>query len=385
MRTRLFLLALALVTLAAACTVDDSSLDTALFECASDGSCGAGWGCVRATPYAVDFCAPRCTATTCDGICTNDGLCLRGCQIYADGTTSTCPGTDFDCIRTSVESDSGVCYPVTVCASDADCSSGEACLSDEFHIDRLYCVPSAAPGTTCAAGSVSASDFLVGIPPYCFPTCATADRICPPGFGCLHQTTLAADPPAPPPCIPGIPGISCDDDSNCLFGSCLDTGAPGRVCTITCNEASRRYGAAGCDGLSQGNGFDRIFRMECDPAAGGGTDGGLCSVRYALGWPSCTDATGAYPCTSDPPGTSCMPVDTRDGATVDVCTRACTAAEPTVCDPRATGRNYCLTISLAGDGLCMPRVPLGESCYTDAGCSEGTCVGAVGANPGVCT
>ena len=36
--------ALALAVLLSACTVDDSTLDTALFACANDGSCGTGWG-----------------------------------------------------------------------------------------------------------------------------------------------------------------------------------------------------------------------------------------------------------------------------------------------------------------------------------------------------
>ena len=378
--------ALALAVLLSACTVDDSTLDTALFACANDGSCGTGWGCKRATPYSVDFCAQRCVSgdvSTCDGICTRDNLCLRGCQIYDDGSTSACPSLDYACIRTSLESNSGVCYPVQVCALDGDCPAGQACLSDGFHIDRLYCVPSAA-AAPCAAGSVSAQDIFNDTSPYCFPTCATADRICPPGFGCLHQATLfsRAEPPAPPPCIPGISGVSCDDDSNCLLGRCLDTGAVGRLCTITCNEASRQFGALGCAGLSRGGSFDGLFEMACDAAAGGGVDGGLCSVRYALGWPSCTDASGAYPCLNDPPGTACTPLDIS-GTHYDLCTRAC--ASSAECNTPGTSRNFCAGLAAGGSGFCLPGSPRGGTCYLDDACAEGACVGATATTAGTCT
>ncbi|MCB9601326.1 MAG: hypothetical protein H6720_13460 [Sandaracinus sp.] len=86
---------LALLALLAACTVEDGFLDDALFPCEGPQDCGEGWGCVRGTPYAEDFCARECGEMSCDGICTvqgDDVLCLRGCRLREDGTSSECPG-----------------------------------------------------------------------------------------------------------------------------------------------------------------------------------------------------------------------------------------------------------------------------------------------------
>ena len=376
---------LALAAFFTACTIDDSPLDTRLFACTNDGSCGDGWGCKRATPYALDFCAERCTpgdVASCDGICTRDNLCLRGCQIYDDGTTSACPSRDYACIRSSIERDSGVCYPVTVCALDADCPIGQACLSEGFGTDQLYCVPSAA-AAACAPGSVSAAGVFNTDAPYCFPTCEDAD-ICPPGFGCLTQASLLGTPEMPVAdlCIPGIYGVACDDDSNCLQGRCLDTGAVGRICTMSCNEASRQFGALGCGGLSRGASFDGFFEMECDAGAGGGADGGLCSVRYAVGWPSCTPPGGAYPCVSDPPGIECLPLDLA-GVRYDICSRACTSHAE--CNAARDGdRNFCAGLAASGSGICYPRGGAGDSCFDGMSCRSGICAGAIGSDPGTC-
>jgi len=368
----------ALAVFFAACTVDDSPLDTRVFACTNDGSCGDGWGCKRATPYAVDFCAERCTpgdVRSCDGICTDDGLCLRGCQINPDGTATACPSEDYSCIGTSIESNSGVCYPVKVCAADTDCPAGQACLSEGFNVERLYCVPNSSVAE-CAAGSVSASDLLGAAFPYCFPTCRTSDSVCPPGFGCLTQLALFTEPA----CIPGVPGVSCKDDSNCLIGGCRDVGGVGRICTITCNDASRRYSADGCTGLAEFAGFDGLYTMECDTAAGGGIDGGLCSVRYQLGWPSCTPPGMAYPCASTPAGTECLPVDV-DGDTINICSRSCTSNLQ--CNVGTSIRNYCAGLG-AGSGICLPRGAPDDPCFVDDACRSDNCVGAAGTSAGAC-
>ena len=367
------LLALALVASVAGCTVDDSSLNTALFPCTNDAACGQGWGCKRATPYASDFCAARCVPgdpASCDGICTADDLCLPACRI--DESTSACPSDGYSCIRTSIDSTTGICYPVTVCDAVTDCAPGEACLSTDFELTKLYCIPTSET-SSCGAGSRSLADVIPGASPYCLATCADVDSVCPPGFGCLTQLRFfRTDTATPPLCFPGVAGVACADDTNCLVGRCLNTGPGGKVCTITCNEASRLYGAAGCSAASAGNLFEEFFSMECDPTADGGREGGLCSVHYDIGWVGCTPPGGAYPCVTSPAGTACVAVNSG-GMEINVCTGACTTSSE--CNRGTSDRNYCAGIT-AGmpTGFCVPRAGPGVDCLIDEGCRSMRCV-----------
>jgi hypothetical protein len=322
----------------AGCSVDRTPLDTGLFPCATDSDCGEGWGCVRATPIAPDFCAPLCNGAACDGICTGgeNPQCLRGCRINPDGSTSACPSNDFECVRTSVESDDGICYPVRTCNDHVECESSELCVSQVLRdrvssgdtpFDHLYCVPSSSGGSPCPPG------FKMGSqgpdPSLCLAGCTMSDRRCPPGFACLDVLQYVApyftgiDGPV---CDIGTYGLSCEDDSNCFLGRCMDTGtAQQSVCTLSCNEASARYG--GCANMVSPNSLLGFFgTMECDPSLGG--DGGLCVLRYDIGFPGCTtDAGSAYECRE---GLYCHTFDFVGGP-VNVCTRDCTMDEE--CNP----------------------------------------------------
>lgn len=331
-----------LALLAAGCSVDGEFVDTQLFECTVSSECGEGWGCVEATPYAVDFCAPRPAecAETCDGVCTggDEPLCLRACRIAEDGTPGPCPSDDYRCVRTSIERDDGICYPITTCRDDADCGAEEVCLSEYLRdlnpdnpqlFDNLYCVPRADDtGEGCPPGSSTRPFWSPedGDVPICYPDCTVTDTRCPPGMGCLTQLQQlsAIDGIDGPQCALGNYGLSCEDDSNCFVGKCLDTGiAQGKICTVTCAEASRLAGARGCEALISPFSLQGFFgELECDLGLPSVDGSGLCALRYKINFPGCTQAGEAYPCAS---GLDCRRFFTVEGS-FDFCTRDCDTA-----------------------------------------------------------
>ena len=356
---------------ASGCQVDEGFLDDDLFPCDVGRDCGEGWGCVKATPYASDFCAPQCDETSCDGVCTQqDGqaLCLRGCRIHADGTASDCGGRGFECIRVSAERSDGVCYPVTPCEATLDCGEGELCLSELVAVSpgaasaRYYCVPQDV-GAGCPARS---RPIDVGTAePLCLATCNPPDTRCPPGFGCLEQAALFTDGDVL--CFPGIYGVPCDDDTNCLLGRCLDTGA-GRQCSVSCDEAARLAG--GCAALPNLAGAVGALAFECDPAANDGVDGGLCVTRSGLGFICTTPQSDAYTCED---GLDCHVFPTGGGE-VRICTRECANDHQCNQAPGGTTEAYCLTT--AAGSFCLPKLPDGAECLQHQECASGRCEAA---------
>ncbi len=326
----------ACAVLVAACTVDDDFLDRELFVCDGPSTCGDGWGCLRATPYTDNFCAPDCDAS-CDGTCTGgeQPLCLRGCIISESGVPGKCQSDDFSCIRTSIERNDGVCYPIQSCDSDEDCGPDELCLTQllrdlnppdsPWPFDNLYCVPKQDAEGECPAGSAPQPFLPADAVSVCYPTCSITDPRCPPAMACLtqlHQLAPFIDGIDGPSCVLGNYGLSCQDDTNCFVGSCLDTGsAQGRICTLTCNEASRL--ARGCESLIDDYSLEGLFaQLECDPTAPSDDGSGLCVVRYKTNYPSCTTEPGsAYECAS---GLECRQLRPTE---VHLCTKSCEADE----------------------------------------------------------
>lgn len=321
-----------------ACTVDKEFLETELFTCSVSPDCGEGWGCLRGTPYAVNFCAPDCDET-CDGVCTGgeEPLCLQPCLIAEDGTPGECQSEDYACVRTSIERNDGLCYPITTCDADEDCGANEICLTSylrslnpdsTFPLDNLYCVPRADEGGLgCPAGSQVTPFLARGDTPICYPTCSVTDTRCPPAMACITQLQQIAPflmGVEGPQCALGSYGLSCQDDTNCFSGRCLDTGtAQGKICTLTCGQASAL--ASGCENLVHPYSIQGFFsRLECEPTAPSSDGSGLCIVTYKINYPNCTDEPGgAYPCAS---GLECRTLSTAEGS-IDLCTRECTSNE----------------------------------------------------------
>ena len=113
-------------------------------------------------------------------------------------------------------------------------------------------------------------------------------------------------------------GLSCQDDSNCFYGRCLESGsAQGKICTMTCNEASRIAG--GCGALNKPNSLESLlYTLECDEAAPSEDGSGVCVARYSINFPGCTVEEGsAYQCASH---LECREIGFGG---VRICTRSC--------------------------------------------------------------
>ena len=357
-----------LIVVLAGCRVDGGFLDEDLFACSVDRDCGEGWGCVRGSPYATDFCAPSCDAETCDGVCTTAGdvpLCLRDCRIRDDGTATECEGEGFECIRISAERDEGVCYPVSSCDSSAECAAGEICLADFVAFapgaatDHYYCVPLDV-GEGCPARSQPID--IGGSAPLCLATCNPPDSRCPPGFGCLEQAAVFSDEEVV--CFPGIYGVPCSDETNCVLGSCMDTGAS-KQCTVTCDEAARLAG--GCANLPGLASVVGALGFECDPTANGGEGGGLCVTRSSIGFVCTTPESDAYVCER---GLDCRRLPSAEGE-VRFCTRDCEIDQQ--CIDGGNRGAYCQ--HYARGGFCFPKGAAGAACEEDRQCLGDRCVG----------
>ncbi|MBX3246943.1 MAG: hypothetical protein KF901_07165 [Myxococcales bacterium] len=321
---------------------------------------------MRASPYASDFCAPDCQSVRCDGICTvqgRDALCLRGCRLQADGTSSDC-GDGLACVRTSAEWDDGVCYPVRRCRGSTDCSAGEVCLAELVGLtpadprsNGYYCVP--APDMDGECPSRSRPVALESGTELCVATCDPPDTRCPPGFGCLLQAAVLSDVEVL--CYPGIYGVPCDDDTNCLLGRCLDTGASGRQCTLGCDEAARLAG--GCGGLSSLATHVSALTFECDPAAAGG--GGLCVIRSGIGFVCTTPESDAYVCAD---GLECRTFSSAFDQ-VRLCTKGCRTDRE--CNAPGAYVNYCQPF--LEESVCLPRFAVGARCSDPRQCLSDRC------------
>ncbi|MCB9601327.1 MAG: hypothetical protein H6720_13465 [Sandaracinus sp.] len=276
-------------------------------------------------------------------------------------------------MRTSAERDDGVCYPVRNCRSSNDCAAGEVCLSELVGLgpedpesQGFYCVPAPDPVEGCPARSRSVQ--LEDGTPICVATCQPPDTRCPPGFGCLLQSAVLSND-AEVLCFPGLYGVPCDDDTNCLLGRCLDTGAAGRQCTLSCDEAARLAG--GCEGLSSLASVVSSLRFECDADAG---DDGLCVTRSGIGFLCTTPESDAYVCAE---GLECATFGTSDGD-LRICTKDCRVDRD--CNESGSFDNYCQP--LVTGNVCLPCVSAKARVVPTTGSARaGTVSAACAADP----
>ena len=370
-----------------ACTVDRPDvIDDGFFACATPEDCGPGQGCAEANVYGPDFCRPACDIddpSSCpDGVCTAAGACLERCTIDADGNAIGCASEDFDCVRVDAIRDEGVCYPVRSCSRTADCAEGatgpELCLNDALGLpattigesvrfDNLYCTAAPDEGGRCPTGYLS---FRFANPDgtttnVCYPPCNPDGGApwCPPATTCFRGFGELAGTPGMPPCLPGVWGLPCADDTQCLIGRCLPVGGGARACTETCDEAAALTGS--CAGLERiGEVFGSGSRITCEDVGGVET----CVPRYDL-LSLCDDHLDCV----GGDDTTCTEVRFGTDTTAHVCLRECLDAQDCAAGvPGASPTDY---RCVAGGGLsvCMRKRANGARCAVDADCRDGLC------------
>jgi hypothetical protein len=440
----LIAVSLALVGAAAGCQLD-TSLDDRLWPCDPNSpvdQCGTQNG--RPMVCWQNFCMPSCDPSQkdsqagwhCLGPSTaTNGVLLAECKPSHDDCTR-----DTHCLRTDLFYDVGLCLPILVCAEDTDCpgSTKTTCgstliknlqspgsASDVFTFDHEPCEQVDCTSTSCGEGEacLPANYGDYPTPSLCLATCDSRHE-CLPNFSCAR---VGADEGAPNICMPGLPGVRCTRDDDCMAGSCFDTGAGFSVCSYTCVDDSTcepidgtatYFHCAGegdegtiCLATATFHGPDCAVDSECPPetplcsyynpyespaksgecrapcASDGSCParGGLPHLCLANGEGGCYPGEFGLPCTDS---SECLSPFTCQTAAPDalandtnsqpfqICTVGCLdpmTGEPSdqACNDVAqtVNRGYC-----ADDGLCHLHALADEPCTRSAECASGQCL-----------
>lgn len=370
--TRISLLAV----LAVGCAVSRPDPNGSIFRCATDADCLDGFSCVDRTPigepgYCVPACDPLAPETCPDGVCTEDGSCLDRCIVETDGTiVEGCP-PGLTCVRTDVLRDEGVCSAIDGCSVGSDCIAEpggppRACVGDALGIpasipgvdiasNALFCVdaPQGPLGDRCPEGSV----LLNAATPICLPTCSGEGERCPPATTCFTGFGWFFGAPGADPCFAGTWGSPCTDDTECLFGRCLDVGGGRHACTERCDDVPIAPGTDGCAALG-GQTFLGSFDSRCEAIAGEN----VCVLRGEVG----------APCGAHMPCIDALQCFLVRGESTGICTRGCMVDNDCwpVSIPEERRMNaYCEETLSA----CLPRRQLRASCERDGQCASLHC------------
>lgn len=362
------------------CAVDfPPVIDDGFFVCAIPEDCGDGQGCAEGNVYSADFCRPACSIedpSSCpDGVCTAAGACLERCTIDPDGTPVGCNRPEFTCVRTDAMRDEGVCFPVRGCSRTPDCNTSEQCMNEalglpaatideDLRFDNLYCSGAPDADDRCPMGYLSFRFATLdgGALTVCYPPCELDGDgpWCPPSTTCFRGFGEVVGTPDTPPCVPGVWGLPCADDTQCLIGRCLPVGRGRRACTETCADAEALGGCQALESLSEV--FGTPVRNACELVG----DEEVCVPRFDL-LSLCSEQ---LECVGS--NTACIEVmigETR----AHVCVRPCTDPQDCAAGTGGTADDYrCLPLEGSG-GVCLRKRPLGGSCGDDLDCREGRC------------
>jgi len=388
-----------------------------------------------------NYCMPSCDPNVA---LSNEGQrCLAAPDATAgvlldrcDPLGNDCPST-LNCLRTNILlANDGLCVPTAVCSTNADCPGnvkttcgGEVlrqllgASSHDYFTDHLVCVKDncikdgCAPDQRCLPAHFARYAYM---PELCLDNCDSSAQ-CPPGFACA--------PGEPGICLPGVPGVPCTRREDCLIGSCVDTGADFKICSIGCGDD------ADCSFLDQGiyhrciagpSGPEKhcinptpfegwvctsddmctgvasvcfpedprervstrsFCRVPCD-------ENGLCAVRGGLAHTCLGPEGGCFPGDFGIPcnaSSECMEPLTCEEITLEagrdivkendsdasssslrICTVLCHDELDSICDavPATLGNGYC-----ASDDRCHASAPPGSPCERDQHCVSGNCEG----------
>ena len=385
------LLSSALLSLPA-CKVDKDEFHQRVYSCnpnAANPACGTDiedrpMACVPAYQLGGrNFCATGCDVAT-EPADNGAAVCLpsgprsagpvSGARLQrcspVDGENS-CHHEELTCLRTDLLADEGVCMTVNSCRSDGDCRDPvrAKCMGEllrqtygsksELKADHTYCLQEGcrARRTACSPGESCLRDILprTSFPPdICVPNC-DANGNCPPNYFCYPEVYSKG---APAICIPGLLGLRCRSRLDCMFGECVNTGLPYKVCSVAC------AGDADCAKFDSQQGT--FFCNEDKVCAG---------ARAFRGAFCATDAECIYP------GESCARLSPTNPQ--GVCVQGCAPGTrcpsfggvPHACRPRvdATGN----LAEADPRWVCWPGT-LWQLCADDGNCLGGLTCKAVG-------
>lgn len=387
----------ALALVCAACQVDAEKFQQRLFTCnpsANDPACGTDLEgepmvCVGAQQLGgPNFCSISCdrAVVPVDGTaqiaCVPagplasrrlSGAALTKCNPSVPGV---CGNPQLSCLRTDMLSNEGVCMTVSTCQNSVDCRDPvrNVCMGEllkqtypnaPLASDHTYCLQSRcrSDGTSCSPGEVCLRNVVVKESKpsdICVPNCDSNGN-CPPNYFCYQRLYSKSSPNV---CLPGLMGLRCETNMDCLFGKCADTGAGFRMCTVGCQDDND---CAKFDG-EQGTFF-------CNPqkvcAGGRAFRGAVCNI----------DAECR-------PGEFCGRFSVSQPGGRGLCLLPCTSFESC---PAYGGVNHaCLPqlekyAAAGAPNVCWPG-ELGIPCISDQTCTGGlTCMRGPSAFVGICS
>ena len=137
---------------------------------------------------------------------------------------------------------------INTCQEDRDCRDPvrSKCMGTllretygkaELITDQTYCLQAdcRAHRTACSPGETCMSDVLPASsrpPDICVPNC-DANGNCPPNYFCYSSVYSKKLPPI---CIPGLLGLRCNSNLDCLFGECVKSDAGFKSCSVRCEN-----------------------------------------------------------------------------------------------------------------------------------------------------
>lgn len=372
---------LAVIVMLAGCSVDRSALEDRVFECASDGDCAMGYICQVVDATGTGYCTRRTDPGECAGVSTEDEACLAECSVDSQESTMAC-GEGMECQRTDMLGEAGVCLATQTCSADSDCTEGEnaRCLSsyvlDEpnpFTIDHLSCVrgdcdPDANGQDdegVCLQNEVCVGAYWAGfwsvLESVCLPRCGD-DGACPPGFGCY-----AVNGEDFGPCVPGLPGMTCHSDLDCLAGTCEELNGEMR-CLVPCEVG----GTVVCSDEAVTTDGPALERLVCVA--------GACLVRDYLALCETSATCG--------PGFGCSTVDLGPDYTPDPWMGCVLACNPLLRNDACPPDAFCELVNDRGllpQYGCWRKLPDGGPCLSHDSCASGFCdqEASCGTEPGV--
>lgn len=336
------------------CNGDDSLCETG-FYCTGSNTCaskqGNGATCSRGGECSSNNCIDgRCCNSTCGGACNacdvtgSEGTCTEipdgeegepqcAGNLRCDGISSSCPANcvvDLDCDTGYYCDGSNACRTLVVqgdpCTTNSECATG-------------FCADGACCDTACTGQCESCTSVLKGggSNGVCGASAnssdpddecgnywcqgGSCDTSCAPNDDALCKDDAFCDG-AGNTCVSDLlQGDSCDEDQDCLSGSCVDGVCCESACSGTCQACSDLLTGAG-------DGFCRNVTQDTDPDS----------------------ECGAYFCVSGSCETECGIND----------------------DNRCKSGFYCEEIS--GAGQCRALQNRGEACEKSTDCSGGdTC------------
>jgi hypothetical protein len=430
------------------CHVDDT-LDSQLWSCdpARADECGTRDG--RPMTCWEDFCMPSCDPNVPvkkpGQHClvapeASTGVLLDPC----DPLGNDCPST-LHCLRTDVASaHEGLCVPMGVCTTNADCPGNvkTTCSAEVLrevlganaaglYTDHLLCVKDRCDKDGCPPGESCLPTYFAlyaYMPAICVDNCDSHGQ-CAPGYACAQSGA----PGAPNMCLPGVPGVRCTRDEDCMIGACIETGTDFKLCSITCvsdadcslldegtyyrcvtgtadgskhciNPTAFQGPDCSSDGMCVGeasvcfhdNPYERVStnsecRVPCDengqcPARGGlahsclGPEGGCFPGDFGIPCNDSSECMEPFTCEeiSEEVGRDIVKQnrsDSSDASTspLRICTFPCPDGLDGTCEVPATlGTGYC-----GSDDRCHSSAPPGSPCDRDQECVSANCEGNV--------